>query len=74
MVSCTVIDMPYKFIDGVVVADITFEASGKTLEEIFESSANAVTSAMIDKLEKIEAKEERKITHWRRNASFPQKR
>ncbi|MBU0590895.1 archease [Candidatus Micrarchaeota archaeon] len=54
--------MPYKFIDGVVVADITFEASGDTLEELFESSANAVTNAMIDKLERIEAKEERKIT------------
>jgi len=52
--------MPYKFIDG-VIADITFEASGKTLDELFESSANAVTNAMIDDLGRIEPIEERKI-------------
>ncbi len=53
--------MPYKFIDGVTVADIAFEASGRTIEEMFESAANALMNTQIDKLDTIAAKKSVRI-------------
>ncbi|MBI5046735.1 archease [Candidatus Micrarchaeota archaeon] len=53
--------MGYKFIEGVSLADIAFEAKGKTLEETFESAADALTNTMIAKLEMISPKKTKKI-------------
>lgn len=39
------------------MADVAFEATGKTLEELFESAGRALTNSMIENPEKIEAKE-----------------
>ncbi len=54
--------MPYRFVDGVAIADVTFEATGSTLEELFESAANAVTASMVDDLKTIEQKITKKIS------------
>ena len=53
--------MPFKFVEGFALADIAFEANGKTIEEMFESAAKATTNSMIADLEKIELKKQVKI-------------
>jgi len=40
--------MVYKFLEGLTTADIAFEASGKTLSELFESAALALFDIMAD--------------------------
>lgn len=40
--------MPYRFIEGLTVADVAFEATGKTLEELFISAANAMTETQVE--------------------------
>ena len=54
--------MPYKFLEDVAIADVAFVATGKTLEELFESSALAVTNTMVKNLKSIEHKIEKKFT------------
>jgi len=51
--------MPYKYLEEVAIADVAFEAQGKTLDELFESSGFAITNAMIKDLSKIEQKVEK---------------
>lgn len=38
--------MPYKYIEDVAIADTAFEATGKTLTELFQSAAEAVIDSM----------------------------
>lgn len=40
--------MPYRFIEGMTVADVAFEATGKTLEEAFISAADAITETQVE--------------------------
>lgn len=54
--------MPYKFVENLSVADVAFQAYGKTVEEMFESAALATTNVMVKDLEKIELKKRRKMT------------
>lgn len=42
------ITMPYKYVEDVAVADIAFEATGKSVEEMFESAAIATQEIMVD--------------------------
>jgi SHS2 domain-containing protein len=51
--------MPYEFLEEIAIADIAFEAWGKTLEELFITAGDATINAMIDNLEAIELKETR---------------
>lgn len=51
--------MRYKYLEDVAIADVAFEAEGKTLEELFESSGFALTNAMIKDLGQIEQKVEK---------------
>ncbi|TAL48320.1 archease [archaeon] len=53
--------MSYRFLEDLSIADTAFEATGKTLKEVFESSALAVTNTMIRNLESIEQKVKKKI-------------
>ncbi len=41
--------MPFRFLDKVAIADVAFEADGRTLEKLFESCANALTEVMVDR-------------------------
>ncbi len=53
--------MPYRFLEDLATADIAFEASGKTLEELFTQAALATTNVMVRDLNKIEEEERREI-------------
>ncbi|MBI3804041.1 MAG: archease [Nitrospirae bacterium] len=57
--------MPYRFIEGLTVADIAFEARGGTLEELFSSAGLAVTATQIEELSILQPKESRPfhLTH-----------
>ena len=45
--------MPFKILEDIATADVAFEATGKTIEEMFKSAALAVSSIMV-KLDTIE--------------------
>lgn len=49
--------MPYRYLDDVTIADVAFEAEGKTLRELFESAALALTNIMIGNMDSMAQKE-----------------
>ena len=49
--------MPYRFVENLTVADVAFQARGKTLDEMFESAGKAVTAVMVKDLRTIRAQE-----------------
>jgi len=48
--------MPYKFLEDTSMADVAFEAQGKTLDELFKEAALAVTNTMVEDVRTIEQK------------------
>jgi len=40
--------MPYRYIEDIATADIAFEASGATLEELFTAAVDALLNTMIE--------------------------
>ena len=53
--------MPYRYLEGLTMADVAFEATGKTLEELFISAAEAMANTQIEDLKKLDVKVVRKI-------------
>lgn len=53
--------MPYKFIEGLTIADVAFVATGTTLNELFASAGLALTATMIKDPAKIENKIEKNV-------------
>lgn len=53
--------MPYKFLEDAAIADVAFEARGKTLRELFESAALAVTGTMVEDAGKVKQKKRKTI-------------
>jgi len=53
--------MPYHYLEDITLADMAFEAEGKTLDDLFTSAALATTNIMVRNLKKIKAKVERYI-------------
>ena len=53
--------MPYKYLEGLTSADVAFEATGKTPEEMFESAGMAVLGTMVRDPKKVAAKTKRII-------------
>jgi SHS2 domain-containing protein len=53
--------MPYEIIDGITRADIAFRISGKYLNELFFSGAEALVFVMIENPDSISNKTERKF-------------
>jgi SHS2 domain-containing protein len=45
--------MPYTFLDNIAIADVAFEASAATSEELFMEAADALTSVMVDDLSSV---------------------
>ena len=39
--------MPYQFLEDIAIADVAFRATGKTLEEMFIASADALMNVMV---------------------------
>jgi SHS2 domain-containing protein len=54
--------MPYRYLPEIAIADIAFEATGGSLEELFTVSGEALMNVMVDDLSTIEPKEEMSIT------------
>lgn len=53
--------MPYRFMGDIAIADVAFEAWGKTREEMFTSAAEALMNVMVADLETIRPVEEVEI-------------
>jgi len=53
--------MPFKFLEGLTVADVAFQAEGRGLPELFASAARATESVMVEGLKSIEPRVQRKI-------------
>ena len=53
--------MPYHFREDIAIADVAFEASGKTIEEMFESAALATTHTMVKDLATVKPQKTKKI-------------
>jgi SHS2 domain-containing protein len=53
--------MSYKYVEGLTVADVAFEASGKTLDKMFESAGLAVTNTMVKNLKSVRPKTEKTV-------------
>jgi SHS2 domain-containing protein len=53
--------MPYRYLEDIAIADIAFEASGQTIEELFVTSADALANAMVADLGSIAAQEYREF-------------
>jgi SHS2 domain-containing protein len=51
--------MPYRFLEDRTMADVAFEAQGKTLEELFASAGLAITATMVKdaKIERLASKQ-----------------
>lgn len=54
--------MPYKFLEDIAIADVAFEATGKTPEELFESAGLAVTNTQVKDLKSVKQKVSKNIT------------
>lgn len=54
--------MPYEFLEDVATADIAFRAWGNDLEETFIAAGDAVMNVMIEELETLQLREERRLT------------
>ncbi len=53
--------MPYRFLEDIAIADVAFEAWGKSREEMFAAAAAALMNVMVAELETIRAVEEVKF-------------
>jgi SHS2 domain-containing protein len=53
--------MAYHYLEDFAIADIAFEATGKDLEELFSSAADATMNVMIEDLDTIKGREGREI-------------
>ena len=45
----TTTSLPFRFLDNVAIADVAFEARGRTLPAIFETCARSLTEVMVDR-------------------------
>ena len=43
--------MPYEYLEELATADVAFEATGKSLEELFIAAAEATANTMVDRLD-----------------------
>jgi SHS2 domain-containing protein len=46
--------MSYRYLEDVAIADVAFEARGKTLAELFSNAALAVTNTMVQDVETVD--------------------
>lgn len=53
--------MSYKFLEGITVADVAFEATAPTLEKLFADAGIAVVATQINNVNTIKAKVKKKI-------------
>ena len=44
---------PFRYLPDIAIADVAFEVSGRTLEEMFSSAVDAVLNVMVEKVDAI---------------------
>ena len=49
--------MPYRYIPDIAIADIAFEATGESLEELFAAAADATVNVMVEDLSTVHPRE-----------------
>jgi SHS2 domain-containing protein len=54
--------VPYRYLEDVAIADVAFEAWGKTLEELFSAATDASLGVMVDLPSALEPAERRTFT------------
>lgn len=54
--------MPYIFLENVAIADVAFEATGRTIDEMFESAALAVSKTMVKDLGSVDTEVKKEIS------------
>ncbi|MCM2357557.1 MAG: archease [Geobacteraceae bacterium] len=60
--------MPYRYLDDIAIADVAFEAWGKTLEEMFSAAADALMNVMVADLGSI--RQDEKVAFSLENAEL----
>ncbi len=53
--------MGYHYLEDVATADIAFEATGETVEQVFVAAAEATMNVMVEELRSIEGRVEKRI-------------
>lgn len=53
--------MPYRFLEGLTMADVAFEARGQTREEVFAAAGLAVTATQIKDTDSLKASDSRRF-------------
>jgi len=53
--------LPYEYLPDIAIADIAFQARGRTIEELFVAAAEATTNVMVDDLSTIKNREELRL-------------
>lgn len=53
--------MPYKFLENLTLADVAFEARGKSLEQVFTAAAQALAATQIKSLRSIKPRVRKEI-------------
>jgi SHS2 domain-containing protein len=53
--------VPWRYLEDRAIADVAFSATGKSLEELFGSSVDALVNAMVTNLASIIAREKRPV-------------
>ena len=53
--------MGYHYLDDFATADIAFEATGESMEQVFVAAAEATMNVMVEELRSIEARVEKRI-------------
>jgi len=55
------VPMSYRYLEDIAIADVAFEAWGKTREELFTSAADALTNVMVEDVKSVRSVEHRDI-------------
>jgi len=53
--------MPYRYLEDIAIADVAFEAWGKTVEEMFVAASNATLNIMVSDLATIRPRDYRRF-------------
>ena len=54
--------MPYRYLEDITVADVAFEATGNSLEELFMEASKATLNTMIEHLDSLETRLNREVS------------
>jgi len=63
-------EMAYRFLEGLTVADIAFEATGKTLEELLQSAGDALLATEVRDPKTVHRKLDKRISIESRNEEW----